>query len=71
MPAPKSISTKTITLVIGIIVALILFLNATLFDQNKKGEEQLSQEPAAKTSQTLIIINKGATNILSLIKKFK
>ena len=71
MPKTKSISTKTVTLLIGIIVALFLFLSATLFNQEKKAQEELSEEPIAGTTQTLNIIHKGTTSVLSIFEKFK
>ena len=65
----KSISNKTLTLLIGIIVALFLFLSATLFDQNRKEQEAQPNQTQTNTSQTLKIIHRGATNIYSFINK--
>jgi len=71
MPNPKSISTKTLTLLIGIIVALFLFLSATFFNQKKNDQEEITKEPTTRTSETLNIINKGATGILLIFEKLK
>jgi hypothetical protein len=67
MPTPKNIPSRTITLLIGIIVALFLFLS-TLFFQNEE-QEATGNDSKASTSQSVTKIKQGALSIFTLIKK--
>jgi hypothetical protein len=69
MPESKIISSRNITLAIGIIVAIFLFLSSILLNKNEPVES--SGNSKSETSQTLNKIHEGAVSFFAIIKKIR
>lgn len=73
MPQNSTISSKTITLIIGILVALFLFISVAFFRDNKGIEdtqEEVLDETTTPVSQNIKTVPDKALNIITRIKEF-
>lgn len=70
MTKSNPITSKTLTLIIGILVAIFLFLSAAFFQQKNEGNTDVSGETKTDTSHVLNMIHQGAVKLHLIIDKF-